>query len=77
MLKWIRAFYISYAASDTVVNTADIRRPHPPEEDFFEGQKGYDHFLNWTQSLAESAEVIARLDNDHIQRSPENKWFFV
>jgi hypothetical protein len=81
MLQIVRSFHGRFVRS----GRRDRLKPPPPNffsgNDTFSGTIGdgrdYASFLKRTVQLVKEAEVVARLSNEFVQRSPLNGEFFL
>jgi hypothetical protein len=69
MFFWLQKFY-------TLHVLARGGKGQSPKQNFFQGQNGYNIFLDRTVAIASNAELIASIPQKEIQRSDENIEFF-
>ena len=67
LLYWVRLFYINFCM-----------KPLAPEPDFVSiANERYTAFLDRTICMSREANLVARLQQSEVQRSPYNKEFFI
>ncbi len=73
MLFWVKEFYKRF-----IVDVPSNKLKAPPENFFHvQRQLRYATFLEMTKQLAQSAQLVAELTHEDIQRSPYNMQFFL